>query len=298
MKRQLIFVHGRSQEGKDVLGLKQQWIAAWSEGLAKNGLTVPLEEADIRFPYYGDTLAQMTAGKSAEEAAHVVVRGDLSSDERDFISDYLDELQAAANIMDEEVLANAPPEIIARGIRERGILNWGWVQSLLEVLDDRVPMASSASVALFTKDVFRYLRDSKIRDTMNEGVRSAFTEGRDSVVVSHSLGTIIAYNVLRTQGAAAQNVPLFVTLGSPLGVNVIRQSLRPVAHPAGVGKWFNAMDPRDMVALFPLMPPHFGIVPPIENKTNVDNATSNRHGISGYLSDPEVARRIYEALVR
>ncbi len=34
-----------------------------------------------------------------------------------------------------------------------------------------------------------------------------------------------------------------------------------------------------------------------KNKTDVDNPTQNRHGITGYLGDPEVARRIHEAVV-
>jgi hypothetical protein len=42
---------------------------------------------------------------------------------------------------------------------------------------------------------------------------------------------------------------------------------------------------------------HFGVDPAVENKDDVANGTSNRHGISGYLSDPIVARRIHDALV-
>jgi hypothetical protein len=300
MQRQLIFVHGRSQENKDAGALKREWIEAWSKGLDKAGLALPLDEADIRSPYYGDTLALMASGKSAEEAARIVVRsgGGLPAEEAEFVADYLDELQAAADITDDEVQARAPAEVVTRGVRERGVLNWGWVQALLEAVDQRVPLASGAGVALFTQDVYRYLRDAKVRKTMNDGVRGAFTPGRESIVVSHSLGTVVAYDVLRTKDVVPQNVPLFMTLGSPLGVKVVRKSLQPVGHPAGVGSWFNAMDERDVVALFPLRAPHFGIVPAITNKTNVDNPTANRHGISGYLSDPEVARRIHEALVR
>ena len=59
------------------------------------------------------------------------------------------------------------------------------------------------------------------------------------------------------------------------------------------------MDERDVVALYPLDPTHFPIapsVPPINNKQDVDNNTENHHGITGYLSDPEVAQTIYAAL--
>jgi hypothetical protein len=60
--------------------------------------------------------------------------------------------------------------------------------------------------------------------------------------------------------------------------------------------WFNAFDPRDAVALYPLDTEHFDVEPSIENKADVRNDTPNCHGISGYLSDKDVARRIYDAL--
>ena len=66
-------------------------------------------------------------------------------------------------------------------------------------------------------------------------------------------------------------------------------------YPAGVGVWFNAMDPDDVVSLYPLEPPHFPVTP-IENYTEVDNQTPNQHGIVGYLNDSEVAKRIHAAL--
>jgi hypothetical protein len=60
------------------------------------------------------------------------------------------------------------------------------------------------------------------------------------------------------------------------------------------------MDDRDVVALYPLTPKHFRLnpeKPPIENRTDLRNRTTNRHGIAGYLDDPELARLIYDALV-
>ena len=37
--RQLVLVHGRSQQGKDSAGLKGEWLAALRTGLAASGLT-------------------------------------------------------------------------------------------------------------------------------------------------------------------------------------------------------------------------------------------------------------------
>ena len=63
-----------------------------------------------------------------------------------------------------------------------------------------------------------------------------------------------------------------------------------------MSKWFNAMDERDIVPLYALDSENFDVTPPIENKTDVDNFTDNHHGIIGYLSDAEVAKRLHEAL--
>lgn len=294
MTRQLVFVHGRAQERQDSIALKKAWIDAWKAGLDSAGLEMPIAESDIRFPYYGDTLEQMTGGLTEEEAARIVVRGDgLERAEEDFLREWLQEIQAKAGISDAEVAAVVDPTV-----RERGVLNWGWVQGILQVLDKRVPGASGASVALATKDVYSYLTKPRIREPLDAGVRSAFTPNTDTVVVSHSLGTVIAYNVLRRDVDSLDfNVPLFVTLGSPLAVTVVKKMVRPIAHPRCAGRWFNAMDERDVVALFPLDSDHFDVEPAIENKTDVDNQTKNRHGISGYLSDPEIASRIHGALI-
>jgi hypothetical protein len=293
MTRQLILVHGRSQQRLDSIALKKEWVEAWQAGLAKCGLALPIAETDIHFPYYGDTLDQMSAGLSAEDAARVVVRGEKMDREGEaFLREWLLEMQSKTGINDNEVAAALDSEV-----REKGPLNWGWVQGILEVLDQKVPGASSFSVALATKDVYDYLTNPTIRRKMDDGVRAAFAASKEAVVVSHSLGTVVAYNVLISSvEGSVLDVPLFVTLGSPLAVKAVKKKVRPIAHPQCAKHWFNAMDDRDVVALYPLDAGHFDVDPAIENKTDVDNPTPNRHGIKGYLGDPVVARRIYEAL--
>jgi hypothetical protein len=292
MTKKLVFIHGRAQQKKDSIALKGEWIAAFREGLKKNGLELPIAETDIRFPYYGDTLDQLVAGADLADAAKVIIRGQQSQAEREFIRDIVEEVRKKAGISEAEVDAEVPPEVV-----ERGPLNWSWVQAVLQVIDRKVPFGSGNSVALFTKDVYQYLTRSGIRDAIDTGVLAAIEDSEPTVVVSHSLGTVVAYNILRRAGMERHwNIPLFVTLGSPLGVTKIRQSIAPIAYPECVGTWFNAFDERDVVSLYPLEKPHFS-VSPITNKTDVQNHTENRHGIAGYLDDPVVARTIYDALL-
>jgi len=291
--RQLIFVHGRAQQNKDAKSLKDAWIQAWEKGLQANGLNNPLADGDMRFPYYGDTLVQMVGGLPASEAAEVIVKGPPPpSAEEALMREMITEIAAHEGVAEMDIRAQLPDDVIARGPA-----NWGWVQGILSALDHISPL-SKALVALVTADVAKYLTNPAIQQTIDNGVRSALLSGREAVVVSHSLGTVVAYNVLmsRTGAFPGVKVPLFVTLGSPLAVNAIKSRLRPHGFPPAVGRWYNAMDPDDVVSLYPLTKQHFDTGAKIDNHEKVDNHTDNQHGIEGYLDDKLVARRIYDAL--
>jgi hypothetical protein len=295
MKR-LVFIHGRSQQDKDAVVLKREWIAAWQAGLDKSGLAIPLPEDRIRFAYYGDTLRDMCEGKSADDAAKVIVRGANDNTEANtHLANLLDSYIAALQITDDEIEAELQV-LDPSPVKERGPQNWAWVQAVIRTIDNHVPGAG-VLIALVTNDVHQYLGNNTINRTVMGGVTQAFDRNDDHVVVSHSLGTIVAYTLMqRFSAQAGWRVPLLVTLGSPLGIKSIRKRLVPLKHPACVGEWFNALDRNDVVALYPLDAGHFNVTPPILNKTDVDNHTSNQHGIGGYLDDEDVARRIHAAL--
>lgn len=309
-KKQLVFVHGRSQAGKDPENLKNEWIEAWKKGLAKNNLSMPISEDQIRFPFYGDTLQDMVDGKSAEEAAAIIVKGatEGDADALEMLSDIIGEYIHAAGITEAEIENEMPAETV---VVKKGPQNWGWVQAVLRTIDSKTP-GGGALIAMVTNDVHQFLTKDRLREHIQDGVKNPLDFGKndahgkpvplepgtESVVVSHSLGTIVAYTLLHKRSeAGGGKVPLFMTLGSPLGIRAIRSKLAPLGHPSCVGKWFNAMDPKDVVSLYPLDQDNFGIDPEIENKVDVKNSTPNKHGIIGYLDDPVISRRIYDALV-
>ena len=299
MTRELVFVHGRSQQNKDADALKKAWIDALSAGLAKNKLALPIPETDVRFPFYGDTLFDLCAGKSTNDAAEVIVHGDeTDAEEKKFTLAMVEEIRHKNGITDEQLAEVAGQQVI-----EQGPTDWRWVRATLQALDRFIPQCSSATIALFTHDVYGYLTNAGIREPIEDGVAEAITPGVETVVVAHSLGTVVAYNLLRREGhLRGWKVPLLVTVGSPLAVTAIRTILKNFATtrtPECVGAWLNAMDSRDVVALYPLDSENFPIDPPnpaIENMTDVKNSTENRHGISGYLDNEAVASRIHGAL--
>jgi hypothetical protein len=293
MMRQLILVHGRAQENKDASGIKREWIEAWARGLKKSSLTVPIADSDIHFPYYGDTLAQMVAGQTAAQAAAVVIKGPTPAPaEEAIMREMIEEIAGPQGISEQAIRAE-----IGAGTVAMGPQNWRWVQAILEILDRSRPI-STRMVALVTADVAKYLSDAAIRNHINDGVLQAVKTGQEAVVVAHSLGTVVAYNVLMSRPSPFPDVkvPLFVTLGSPLGINAIKSRLRPHTFPKPVSTWYNALDTDDVVSLHPLTPAHFPTGGTIENNDTVDNWTDNQHSIGGYLDDTNVAKKIYDAL--
>ena len=76
----------------------------------------------------------------------------------------------------------------------------------------------------------QYIAD-KMRAPLENALRRAWDEGREPIVVAHSMGTFISYDVLwrfshrKTDGFKKYNnkrVKMFVTLGSPLGDSTVR----------------------------------------------------------------------------
>lgn len=292
MTTRLVLVHGRGQQAKDADDLKAEWLTALSDG--PRGRALPIPESDVFFPYYGDTLAQLTADATADDVAEVIVRGDdAAAAEQVFVRQVVTDMLAGAGVTEDIIRGEAPPEVV-----ERGPLAWEWVHTGLSLIDRFVPGASGAAIARVTRDVAKYLLVPGVRRRIDRGVARAFAACRprdDVVVVAHSLGTVVAYNLLRSE-LGGFRVPLFVTLGSPLGVEAIRNALMPLSHPEPVGRWLNAYDTRDVVALYALDRRRFDISPAIDNHGRVRNDSSNHHGIAGYLQDSRVADEILGAL--
>jgi pimeloyl-ACP methyl ester carboxylesterase len=182
---------------------------------------------------------------------------------------------------------------------ERGFQNWKWVLALSRRLNRIGPIADW-SIDTFTRDVWVYLRYNKVQQPIHEIVDRDIPKDDPCIVVSHSLGTVVAYNVL-LEREERDNVRAWITLGSPLGIEAIYRRLPtrvpPIARksPLGVGSWYNARDPEDIVALHEIPGARFAGDPSVDNSSHVMNGTSNQHGISGYLSDAKVASAIAKA---
>jgi pimeloyl-ACP methyl ester carboxylesterase len=200
-------------------------------------------------------------------------------------------MRKGAGISDDAVDAEYGSEPAPRGPE-----NWRWVQALVRVLDRYSAGISGKWIELFMRDVYLYTNRGGVRAEIDAIMGPTFTE-EPAVVVAHSLGSVVAYNVLRTDRRSL-HIPLLVTVGCPLAIRAVRSQFVPLRFPRpSVNSWSNAFDTRDIVALYPLDPANFPVSPAITNYNKVNNHTDNRHGIDGYLDNPIVTKWVLDALM-
>jgi hypothetical protein len=117
-----------------------------------------------------------------------------------------------------------------------------------------------------------------------------------TVVITHSLGTVIAYDVLSEPRFTGQATPLLVTLGSPLGYTEIQDVVtKPLRIPTPVRLWANFADPLDLVTLDTSLADEFQGAPRIVD-ARVNNPSPNNHAACGYLGASRVRSTVTAAL--
>lgn len=178
---------------------------------------------------------------------------------------------------------------------------------------ERVPLPwflKKPMMDAFLRDVHHYLFDVEfgppgraavpIQKTIRErfiGSVCGKAVTRPHVVVSHSMGTVIAYDCLKRVGACTE-VDGFITLGSPLGLDEVQDKLQPgwsrddgFPHQRLAGDWVNVYDRLDPVCGFdPKLANDYrkGGAEVVEDIA-VRNDGAWRHSITKYLRQPAVA---------
>ncbi|MCW2247877.1 pimeloyl-ACP methyl ester carboxylesterase [Azospirillum fermentarium] len=146
----------------------------------------------------------------------------------------------------------------------------------------------------FLRDVhdFFYVDHRKTEMTQSLSDRLA-AGGGPFVIIGHSQGSMIAYEVLRRLKKEDLDVELFLTIGSPLGLPMVQERLRAwdngnLAFPPCVRRWVNVADPLDPVALDKTLNGEFsgGTITDLR-RVNLDSPR-HPHSGTGYLGLEEV----------
>lgn len=144
-------------------------------------------------------------------------------------------------------------------------------------------------------DGVRFMPRRELRARFIASVEGALGKADRVVVVGHSMGSMLAYDVLNNV-AACPPVDTLITIGSPLGITEVQQRLAgrsgELGFPAArLGRWVNIYDPRDPIAADPVLANDFT---PVDGKAVEDIEESNwgswRHTVTHYLSGPKLRK--------
>ncbi|WP_068202998.1 hypothetical protein [Isoptericola dokdonensis] len=306
----LVLLHGRDSGDVDPDDVERRWLAALAAGLDAVGSDVRPTDDDATFVHYGAMLDAFTGGTPTPPVT-------THAERADGYLPLLAGLDAAGArfvlAVAREVLAGVGGDVPAAPVTPAagGVVGDALAVALasaLAAIDRWVPGLSGAVVLVLARDVHTYLHDPDARAAVEAGVLAALPDDEPAVVVAHSLGAVVAFQVLRSRAAVGRDVPLLVTLGAPLAIAAVRDAVAavaPLAWPAPVDRWVAVRDPRDLLAPQDLTPETFPLDPPgpgIEN-VHVRNTALLRHAAAtvrddrpaGYAATPEVAELLLAA---
>jgi hypothetical protein len=227
--------------------------AEWAASLGSEPVTVA---------YYAHHLHRGTAQGPQDDPAT------LEPTAQDFLLGWVDQLAPQA-------VPQGP-----RTIRVRQAADW---------LTRHFGPAGRLFAMMFCREVHTYLStpDSPRRHRARDAVIDAIEAHRPTVVVAHSLGSVVTYEALWHRPDL--DVPLLVTLGSPLAMpGVVLERLCPPERgkPPGVRRWVNLADVGDLVAL-----PRIGLgqaFTGVAQDIPVTIGTWDFHTVGAYLRAPTV----------
>lgn len=287
----IVFVHGINQQGKSEGALKAEWMPHLIRGLTRDAF----DAVEVAAPFYGDRLRDLTVNPDSIAVAQGP-DGQVDGDEAAFLASALAETATAAGIGSRAIEAEQRAMMRETGdIGEQGFIMNRRFNAIVRLIERVSPLHGTLVMRLL-KQANAYLKTPGVGDAIDAIVAPVFTRG-PAVIVAHSLGTVVAFKLLRklAQAGPPVDVPLLVTLGSPLPLMAVQAALGPTfLPPPGVARWLNAVDPDDFIALGRGLDATT-FADGIENIVDVENDADDPHAIAGYIGDTRVAAAIAQA---
>lgn len=329
----LVFIHGRSQASDDgtardperlaayVEAKRRSWLGGLSNGLITAGQPA-VDESTVLYPFYGNVFADAIkkyeqGGGRTPDLEIVASATPADAALTDVKSKALLEIATSLGFDPARELSYSDPKAAELVVAERtsqdelsfgDVLRVPILRAALQLIGRKTGVPDVV-IEKFLDDVAYYLELPQMRDTvlnvMKNELTTKFPSGTELVVVGHSLGTIVAYDLL-TWLPDEYPVRQFVTAGSPLGLPVVQRHLLgasggpkpkvPARVPVRAGGWLNAYDVLDVVALLHPLAGQFAEARTGQVTDERTHNPGNAHSITDYLSDPDVAGPIGRAL--
>jgi hypothetical protein len=287
----LAFVHGINNELETPASIEKTWWEALERGWQAAGLAAK-PRPDISVGYYADLLAGLTISVAVEMGPGGISTGLAAS----LLQEYAD----AAGVTGDELAAAAaemglPAEAVAQDMPHEG-----WIVNFASLLERVLPTKGKFMARLFLRQAVTYINDKVLAARIEKKVAASIFDGKldPVIVIAHSLGTVVTYRILADASSAGRDVPLLVTLGSPLGVRMFKSILpaRGTMPTPPIGSWFNARHKDDFVTLGRAIIQKSIGFEGVQDSIDITGDDPDRHSIAQYLSSPAVAKMIHERL--
>ena len=291
----IIFIHGMNQQNYDANSLKQHWLTAFQSGLNNSHLDIELKSLEIRFPFYGDLLSKHHLYNSLDlqiflpkSIAHLHLPFHLG--------------HSSCIVQEHQPCIHALPtfnpehsESFTQRLSVISALTKDHAFRELSLFLNHYPKLHETLIHKFLIETYLYLSNPDFMHEVHHRIMSYLRPELDHIIVAHSLGSVITYNLLHQ--FTNFRIQRFITLGSPLAFKVIQEKLiTPISRPPQLqGDWFNFYSPEDFLTAFPLSEPPFDFDPPIINQM-ITTLIHNPHRITGYFQHPAVIKSIVDAL--
>ncbi|ENU58607.1 hypothetical protein L291_4055 [Acinetobacter guillouiae MSP4-18] len=293
----IIFIHGMNQQNYNAESLKQHWIDILQQGIDELKLPISTAQLDIRLAFYGDLISKHQLSN----------RFDLESFlPKSWVNFHFHKHTTTSPT----TTSNIPPAIpiLPYFMPEHDLKLSNRLYLASQLLKDKAlkefslilnnfPKLHESLIHKFLIETYLYLANPQFMDEVHQRILASLEPDQPHIIVAHSLGTVIAYNLLQ-QLQTNYQIQRFITLGSPLAFKVIQSKLAPpIKRPNCLnGDWHNFYSPDDFLTAFPLINAPFDFQPAILN-TAISTFIHTSHQIAGYLQHPAVIKNILDPIV-
>lgn len=297
MAKKIIFIHGRAQK-PDKDSLQALWYEAIEHGLQRDcGDSSSLQafkDVDKRFVYYGELSNTLLEKPTEDPASRQQALSELKKYKTSQFNKTTYNKVSKIGFL-KEVLADTFSSLFGK----------------LGVAETLITKVAPDMAQYWNEDTYF---GSDVRYRLMVELKEALDNQDDVMIVSHSLGSMISYDVLwklshygeyRHDYGADKKVNLLLTLGSPLGDENVKDRLKgnnlkdENKYPLNIQQWINISaeddfishdskirnDFKDMLKL-DLIPGGMKDIHPVYN-LNIRNGKSNPHASIGYLINPK-----------
>lgn len=304
------FIHGIANKPAH-----DRLLTIWRQSLAEDdGIDLGARGITSSMVYWADLMYE----KPAEEgSAHESTGEEVATDAADEDLAWTEELSG-----DEAAFCNSLSEKLHFDAASPGGDDYEPPQDDSGIAFERIPLPwfiKRRLMKVLLRDVHHYLFNSEHsprpgeRYRIQETIRQRFVDalardaagnsGGPHVVVSHSMGTVIAYDCLK-RVPECPSIDALITVGSPLGIDEVQDKLKPeYSRDDGFprekvgGGWANVFDRLDPVAIDTHLANDYREAgAEIVTDIKVTNSGKWRHDLTKYFSQDDLRKALSDAL--